>query len=86
LEGGRRAKRVFAWIARNPLKSPESVEGFQENPSLFALEFLPFSLDSFGLSWIPLVELGFVSQKIDPIGKVSAAAATLRQDRAARTR
>jgi hypothetical protein len=42
------------WNRRNPLKSPESDEGIQENPSLFTLESLLFSLDSFGGSWIGL--------------------------------
>jgi hypothetical protein len=52
--------RLFAWIGRNPLKSPESDEGIQENPNLFALESLPFSLDSFGILWPNLVFLGFL--------------------------
>jgi hypothetical protein len=42
------------WNRRNLLKSPESDEGIQENPSLFALASLPFSLDSLGSSWIGL--------------------------------
>jgi hypothetical protein len=51
---------IFAWIGRNPLKSPESDEGIQENPNLFALESLPFSLDSFGILWWNLDCLGFL--------------------------
>src|SRR5271166_706908 len=41
------------WIARNPLKSPESDEGIQENPSPFSwsgLVWIWFGLEKFGLS------------------------------------
>jgi hypothetical protein len=48
---------VFAWIAANPLKRPESDEGIQANPSLFALESLLFSLDSFGDFWFGLEKI-----------------------------
>ena len=40
------------WFARNPLKSPETDEGIQENPSPFAWFFLGWlgpALDEFGL-------------------------------------
>src|SRR5271166_3736011 len=42
---------ISIWIARNPLKSPESDEGIQENPSLFSwsrLVWLGFSLGVLG--------------------------------------
>src|SRR5271166_4285755 len=41
------------WIAGNPLKSPKSDEGIQENPSLFSwscLVWLGFGLEEFGLN------------------------------------
>jgi hypothetical protein len=38
------------WIARNPLKSPESDEGIQINPR----ESKPASLVFLGLAWVPL--------------------------------
>jgi hypothetical protein len=41
----------LTWIARNPLKSPESDEGIQENPSPFSwsgLDWLWFGLEEFG--------------------------------------
>ena len=38
------------WIARNPLKSPESDEGIQENPR----ESKPAFLGFLGLAWIRL--------------------------------
>src|SRR5208337_2786679 len=41
----------FPWIARNPLKSPESDEGIQGNPTQFFLVFL-------GLALIRLEEFG----------------------------
>jgi hypothetical protein len=33
----------FIWIRRNPLKSPESAEGIQGNPSFFAWISLDFA-------------------------------------------
>jgi len=45
-------ERFFIWIASNPLKSPESDEGIQENPSPFSwcgLVWLGFGLEEFGL-------------------------------------
>jgi hypothetical protein len=45
------AVEFFVWNRCNPLKSPESDEGIQENPRIFALDSLPFSLDLFGLAW-----------------------------------
>jgi hypothetical protein len=53
--------QFFTEIGPNPLKSPKSDEGFQGNPSLFALESLPFPLDSFGSAWPGLVLLGIHS-------------------------
>src|SRR5208337_3329744 len=50
--GGRRCGYFLPWIARNPLKSPESDEGIQENPSPFSwfgLVRLWFGLERFGL-------------------------------------
>jgi hypothetical protein len=41
----------FIWIRRNPLKSPDSAEGIQGNPSFFA--------------WIPLDLLGFIWLSFD---------------------
>src|SRR5271166_1770654 len=55
LAAGRRDSIVgvfLIWIARNPLKSPESDEGIQENPSPFSwagLVWLWFGLEEFGL-------------------------------------
>ena len=50
--GNTGAGRPFLiWIARNPLKSPESDEGIQENPSPFpwsGLDLLWFGLEEFG--------------------------------------
>jgi hypothetical protein len=47
------ASRPFLiWIGRNPLKSPESDEGIQGNPSPFpwsGLDLLWFGLEEFGL-------------------------------------
>jgi hypothetical protein len=40
----RRGRQLFLfWIARNPLKSPESDEGIQINPRESKLAFLGFS-------------------------------------------
>jgi hypothetical protein len=50
--GGR--GQFFAEIGPNPLKSLKSDEGIQTNPSLSALESLPFSLDSFGFGLVLL--------------------------------
>jgi len=41
----------FSWIAHNPLKSPESDEEIQGNPSRFFLVFL-------GFRWFRLEEFG----------------------------
>src|SRR5271166_6192128 len=38
------------WLGRNPLKSPESYEEIQENPSLFSWS----RLVSLGLTWVRL--------------------------------
>ena len=48
-----RELNFLLWIAGNPLKSPESDEGIQENPSLFSwscLVWLGFGLEEFGLN------------------------------------
>ena len=45
--------RFFIWTACNPLKSPESDKGIQENPRLFSwfgLAWLWFGLEKFGLT------------------------------------
>jgi hypothetical protein len=44
-----KADKIFIWIRRNPLKSPESAKGIQGNPSFFA--------------WFYLVLLGFIWTK-----------------------
>jgi hypothetical protein len=48
---GAGVENFFLWIGRNPLKSPESDEGIQENPK----ESKPFFL---GFPWFFLVRLG----------------------------
>jgi hypothetical protein len=45
----------FLWVARNPLKSPESGEGIQINPREIQARF----------SWFFLVWLGFGLEKFD---------------------
>ena len=49
--GSRGKSDILTWTARNPLKSPESDEGIQENPSPFSwtgLDRLGFGLEEFG--------------------------------------
>jgi len=48
---GRNDGIFLTWTARNPLKSPDSDEGIQENPS-------PFSWSSLGWLWFGLEEFG----------------------------
>ena len=56
-------RKNLLWIARNPLKSPESDEGIQENPSPFSWSFLVFlglALVRLGATWpeAPLIASG----------------------------
>src|SRR5271157_6109093 len=51
-QAGLHLESFLIWIARNPLKSPESDEGIQENPSPFSwsgLVWIWFGLEKFGL-------------------------------------
>src|SRR5271157_1378791 len=51
-QAGLHLESFLVWIARNPLKSPESDEEIQENPSPFfwsGLVWICFGLEKFGL-------------------------------------
>src|SRR5271166_85820 len=51
-QAGLHLESFLVWIARNSLKSPESDEGIQENPSPFSwsgLVWIGFGLENFGL-------------------------------------
>ena len=67
----RRVHLFLTWIARNPLKSPESDEGIQENPS-------PFSWSGLDWLWSGLEEFG---PRRDGVGRSLLARLSTRVDK-----